>query len=101
MYIDLVHTQPLFRDAPDTLMVKYTHPETGVHLEIAYDDLVNTVIAVDALISAPEDAVEEQAEVEPEEPEPALVMNAIEDQVLAGAPSGLRVMRSRIPEDSV
>lgn len=95
MYIDLVHTQPLFREASDTLVVKYTHPDTGVNLEIPYDDLVNTVIAVDSMLSAEEVAVEEAPAQQPTPPQPATV----DETVTAGAPSGLRVMRSRVELD--
>jgi hypothetical protein len=103
MYIDLVHTQPLFREAPDTLVVKYTHPDTGVNLEIPYDDLVNTVVAVSALLEGEEVEEQQQEEVtypamlSPEESREVL----IEDQVTAGVPSGLRVMRSHIPDGDV
>lgn len=88
MIIDLVHVQPLFREGPDVLVVKYTHPETGVHIEIPYEDLVNTVLAVDAMLTEDEPAAEEQP---PEAP--------TADEIVAAAPSGLRVMRSRVELD--
>jgi hypothetical protein len=95
MIIDLVHTQPLFREAPDELKVKYTHPETGVNIEIPYDDLVSTVMAINSML-------EEEAEGVAEEPMPAQVEESpAEDVVLGGAPSGLKVMRSRIPADEL
>lgn len=95
MFIDLIHTQPLFRDAPDSLAVKYTHPDTGVNIEIPYEDLVNTVIAVDEMLSSPQD-------VEPDEEDPgAVAEELVEEQVLSGAPSGLRVRRTVLPDDAV
>lgn len=95
MYIDLVHIQPLFREGPDTLVVKYTHPETGVNLEIPYDDLVNTVVAIDAMLTGSDESGVDVAV----EPAPAPEVVETVEEVVTTAPSGLRVMRSRVVDE--
>lgn len=98
MLIDLVHTQPLFREGPDTLVVRYTHPETGVNLEIPYTDLVDTVVAVDQLLSATDDeVVEEPPPLQEADPE----SSASIDDLITAAPSAMRVVRSRVADDAI